>query len=73
MEIQHNEQTLAWQTRVREFVETHLMPWEIEAELNQGIIPEDVSQKMQAHAIELGLSRMDAPEEFGGLGTSKVR
>ena len=72
MEIQHNEQTLAWQKRVREFVETELIPWEIEAELNQGIIPEDVSQKMQAHAIDLGLSRMDAPEEFGGLGMSMV-
>ncbi len=72
MEIQHSEKTLAWQKKVREFVESLLIPWEIEAELNQGIIPDDVAQNMQTHAINLGLSRMDAPKAFGGLGMSMV-
>ena len=72
MEIQHSDKTLAWQKIVREFVESLLIPWEIEAELNQGIIPDDVAQNMQTRAIELGLSRMDAPKAFGGLGMSMV-
>ena len=63
MEIQHRQATIDWQQKVREFVDAELIPWEIEAEMNQGVIPESVAKTMQDKAIALGLSRMDAPTE----------
>ena len=72
MEFQHSQSTREWQQRVRQFVEQDLIPWEVEAELNNGVIPQEVSDKMQANAIALGLSKMDAPVEHGGLGMSMV-
>ena len=72
MEFQHSQSTREWQQQVRQFVEQDLIPWEVEAELNNGVIPQEVSDKMQANAIALGLSKMDAPVEHGGLGMSMV-
>ena len=72
MEFQHSQSTREWQQRVRQFVEQDLIPWEVEAELNNGVIPQEVSDNMQATAIALGLSKMDAPVEHGGLGMSMV-
>ncbi|MDG1485470.1 MAG: acyl-CoA/acyl-ACP dehydrogenase [Porticoccaceae bacterium] len=72
MDIQHSQSTREWQQRVRAFVEQDLIPWEVEAELNNGVIPQQVSKKMQTNAIALGLSKMDAPVEHGGLGMSMV-
>ncbi|MGY8862660.1 MAG: hypothetical protein ACKVJ2_08505, partial [Pseudomonadales bacterium] len=61
MEIQHRQSTIDWQQKVRRFVDAELIPWEIEAEMNKGVIPEAVSKNMQDQAIALGLSKMDAP------------
>ena len=72
MQIQLSQSTLEWQRKVREFVDRELIPWEIEAEMNNGVIPEHISAKMQASAIELGLSRMDAPTAYGGLALSMI-
>jgi alkylation response protein AidB-like acyl-CoA dehydrogenase len=72
MEFQHSQSTREWQQQVRQFVEQELIPWEVEAELNNGVIPQEVSEKMQRNAIALGLSKMDAPTEHGGLGMSMV-
>ena len=72
MEFQHSQSTREWQQQVRQFVEQELIPWEVEAELNNGVIPQEVSEKMQRNAIALGLSKMDAPVEHGGLGMSMV-
>ena len=59
MDIQHSQSTRKWQQQVRQFVEQDLIPWEVEAELNNGVIPQEVSEKMQRNAIALGLSKMD--------------
>ena len=72
MHIQLSQSTLEWQRKVRQFVDQELIPWEVEAELNNGIIPPKISSNMQAKAIKLGLSRMDAPKEYGGLALSVV-
>ena len=72
MEIQHKQSTIVWQEKVRQFVDAELIPWEIEAEMNQGVIPESVSKNMQDRAIALGLSKMDAPLQYGGLNMSMV-
>ena len=41
--------------------------------MNNGIIPEKASKLMQDKAIELGLSKMDAPAKFGGLDLPMVQ
>jgi alkylation response protein AidB-like acyl-CoA dehydrogenase len=58
---------LEWQAKIRRFVDDELIPWEIEAEMNDGEIPPDVADRHEKMSIELGLSRMDVPEEWGGL------
>ena len=72
MKIKHNKATLQWQKKMRSFINEYLIPWEIEAEMNNGVIPDDASMKMQAKAIEMGLSKMDVPLEYGGLNLSMV-
>ena len=72
MDIQHSVSTREWQQRVRQFVEQELIPWEVEAELNNGVLPKGISAMMQDKAVALGLSKMDAPVAQGGLGMSMV-
>lgn len=72
MQIQHRQSTLDWQEKVRQFVDAELIPWEIEAEMNQGVIPESASKNMLDRAVALGLSKMDAPKAHGGLAMSMV-
>jgi len=72
MDIQLNASAKSWQQKTREFADKELIPWEVEAELNQGVLPPEVSQRMQELAVELGLSRMDAPKEHGGLALGMV-
>ena len=35
-------EALDWQARLARFVEDELMPWEVEAELNDGELPADL-------------------------------
>ncbi len=56
-----------WQQKIRAFADEHLIPYEVEAELNDGVLPDDVKRRQHAVACELGLSRMDAPKTHGGL------
>ncbi|MDH3379419.1 MAG: acyl-CoA/acyl-ACP dehydrogenase [Gammaproteobacteria bacterium] len=61
------ESARQWQQRVREFVDTDLIPWEVEAEFNAGQLPENISAQHRARARELGLHRIDTPTQYGGL------
>jgi len=61
-----------WQTTVRAFVDHELIPWEVEAELNGGVIPEDISRRHRSRARELGLNGMDTPARYGGLELSML-
>ena len=67
MEITLDRRALEWQTKARTFAEQELQPWELEAEFNNGVIPAEVRQRHRQLAIELGFSRMDVPERYGGL------
>ena len=67
MDIQLSEATRQWQQKARRFTEEELIPWELEAEFNQGVLPEDISKRHHQQAVELGFSRMDVPLEYGGL------
>jgi len=72
MDITLSESSLNWQQKVRQFVEQELIPWEIEAELNSGVIPDEANDNIQSMAIELGLSKMDVPKKYQGSGLSMV-
>ena len=42
------------------------MPWEVEAEMNEGKLPEKIDTEHRQMAIDLGLSSMDMPKSYGG-------
>ena len=54
--------------RIRRFVDSELIPWEVHAEMNAGEIPEEARRRHVTLAAELGLNSMDAPVELGGGG-----
>ena len=72
MQIRRDEESAAWQAKARRFVDEELIPHEVEAELNQGELATEVKQRHRSIAYELGFSRMDVPESYGGLELSQV-
>ncbi|MBK8158927.1 MAG: acyl-CoA/acyl-ACP dehydrogenase [Rhodospirillaceae bacterium] len=56
------------QARVRAFVDAELIPWEVHAEMHDGLVPEDVWTRMKEKARQAGLDNMDLPESMGGRG-----
>jgi alkylation response protein AidB-like acyl-CoA dehydrogenase len=61
-----------WQDKARRFAEDELIPWENEAEMNDGKLPPEIFKRHRRMALDLGLSRMDAPIELGGLALRTV-
>jgi len=47
-----------------------LQPHEVEAELNDGVLPPDITARNKKRAIELGFSAIDVPGSHGGLELS---
>ena len=72
MKIQLDSTALAWQEKARRFAEDELIPHEVEAELNAGRLPVEISKAHRSGAIELGFSAMDVPQSRGGLGLRTV-
>jgi alkylation response protein AidB-like acyl-CoA dehydrogenase len=58
------------QARAREFVDHELIPFEVEAEMNSGELPQDVKERHRRRARELGLAAMNMPSNLGGGGLS---
>jgi alkylation response protein AidB-like acyl-CoA dehydrogenase len=56
----------AWRERAARFATEELIPWEVEAELNEGRLPPEVKSRHKQLAVELGFSAMDVPLEHGG-------
>jgi acyl-CoA dehydrogenase len=50
-----------------------LIPFEVEAELNNGDLPKDVTAAHKARAIELGLFATNIPRELGGGGCTALQ
>jgi len=67
MEITLPDSAQHWREVARKFAEEELIPFEVEAELNQGIIAPDRRLRHQRLALELGFGRMDVPKAHGGL------
>jgi len=57
------------QDRARGFVD-ELIPFEVEAEMNAGVIDAEVRRRQHDRAIELGLFAMNMPKDLGGAGLS---
>lgn len=70
MNIQLSENALAWQALAREYADNYLQPHEVEAELNDGVLPDEITARNKKRAIELGFSAIDVPKSHGGLELS---
>jgi alkylation response protein AidB-like acyl-CoA dehydrogenase len=60
------------QARARGFVD-ELIPFEEEAEANNGELPAEVDARFRARALELGLHATNMPKELGGGGCSMLQ
>jgi acyl-CoA dehydrogenase len=58
----------AIQEKVRRFVDDELIPFEVEAEMNGGVIPAEAVERQKKLLSEMGLSAINMPEELGGDG-----
>jgi acyl-CoA dehydrogenase len=67
------EEDRAVQGRARELVDEDLIPYEVEAEMNDGRLPEEVVEKQRARVRELGLLAMNMPKELGGAGLTTLQ
>tara|TARA_B100001013_G_C24620653_1_gene447095 strand:- start:367 stop:1527 length:1161 start_codon:yes stop_codon:yes gene_type:complete len=72
LKIQLNKETQNWQKKARDYADNYLQPHEVEAELNEGILPKEITQRNKARAIELGFTTIDVPKDYGGLELSKT-
>lgn len=67
MKIKLDDVATEWQKKARRFAEEELIPFEVEAEMNGGRLPEQVAKRHKTRAVELGFSAMDVPKTHGGL------
>ena len=67
MKIELSDSALEWQAIAREYADEYLQPHEVEAELNDGVLPAEITKRNKARALELGLPGIDAPKACGGL------
>ncbi len=67
MHIEISKDALAWQKIARSYANEYLQPHEVEAELNDGVLPAEITKRNKQRAIELGFTEMDVPKSHGGL------
>lgn len=72
MHIDLPDDVKEWIKTAEGFLE-ETMPWEVEAEMNSGKVPEEVDAKHRQMAIDLGLSSMDMPKSIGGIELSNLQ
>jgi alkylation response protein AidB-like acyl-CoA dehydrogenase len=70
VKIELSDNALKWQAIAREYADEYLQPHEVEAELNEGVLPDEITQRNKKRAIELGFSAIDVPRAYGGLELS---
>ncbi len=66
------ESARQWQAKARAFADEDLIPWEVEAEMNNGEVPPEVRQRHTERALAMRLPEVDVPKERGGLGLSML-
>lgn len=70
MNIDISESAKTWQAKARAFADEYLAPHEVQAELNDGELPAEITRRNRERALELGFSRIDVPASHGGLELS---
>jgi alkylation response protein AidB-like acyl-CoA dehydrogenase len=66
LKIEISTDAMHWQAIARQYADDYLLPHEVEAELNDGVLPAEITRRNKKRAIELGFSEIDAPKAFGG-------
>ena len=72
MHINLPDDVKAWIDTAESFLK-ETKPWEVEAEMNNGKVPEEIDAKHRQMAIDLGLSSMDMPKSIGGKELSNLQ
>jgi len=72
MHINLPDDVKEWIKTAESFLE-ETKPWEVEAEMNSGKVPEEIDIKHRQMAIDLGLSSMDMPKSIGGKELSNLQ
>ena len=72
MHINLPDDVKAWIETAESFLK-ETKPWEVEAEMNNGKVPEEIDAKHRQMAIDLGLSSMDTPKSIGGKELSNLQ
>ena len=72
MHINLPDDVKAWIETAESFLK-ETKPWEVEAEMNSGKVPEEIDSKHRQMAIDLGLSSMDMPKNIGGKELSNLQ
>lgn len=72
MHIELSKSAIAWQNKARKYADEYLLPYEVQAELNGGVLPAEIVARQKKRAIELGFSAIDVPSAYGGLELSMV-
>jgi alkylation response protein AidB-like acyl-CoA dehydrogenase len=67
VQIELSESAIAWQQKAREYADEYLQPYEVDAEMNGGVLPPEIVNRQKNRAIELGFSAIDAPRSHGGF------
>ncbi|MDH5621827.1 MAG: acyl-CoA/acyl-ACP dehydrogenase, partial [Gammaproteobacteria bacterium] len=66
MKIELSKDARHWQAIARRYADEYLLPHEVEAELNDGVLAPEITRRNKKRAIELGFSEIDAPKTYGG-------
>ena len=72
MHINLPDDVKAWIETAESFLK-ETKPWEVEAEMNNGKVPEEIDAKHRQMAIDLGLSCLDMPKSIGGKELSNLQ
>ena len=67
MDIPTSNDARKWQHIARQYADEYLQPHEVEAELNDGELPAEITARNKQRAIELGFTAIDVPKSHGGL------
>ena len=72
MHINLPDDVKAWIETAESFLK-ETKPWEVEAEMNNGKVPEEIDAKHRQMAIDLGLSSMAMPKRIGAKELSNLQ
>ena len=67
MRIELSDNANHWAAIARQYADEYLQPHEVEAELNDGVLPPEITKRNKLRAIELGFTAIDVPGSHGGL------